>query len=184
MAKKPLTERERREQGLPPSPAMQAWLESMQKEAEERAAHIAETLAPAMESYKQLAAAIQGPARAMSEAIKQASSVSRLSGFPASDVIIPMPVRDYGPRTVRLDKDQFDELAKASSTRTPSEDARFMDLVFEPTIKELFRVVYGTRYASSFKDSEDNKRLLLEFIYDDRKARHFWIIVYLFYGRF
>ncbi len=170
-----MTERERRRaKSLPQSPATLALVESIQKDTEEKMRHMIEMMRPVL-------AHVIGPTSKMMESLSiiskplnEATSViarmaeaqkSSLSDFgriyEPKEYVIPAIRYTSGPRTVRLALDQFDALVKKVTTQETPQNTLFMDLMYDRKTKELYRYVYNQRFASTFKDSEDNKRLLL-----------------------
>lgn len=177
-----MTERERREQGLPLSPTALGLAESVRKDAEEKMRYMAEAIRPAL-------ADIVGPSTKLSEALrvasepfnqissvvaKQAEAFKALAEFPRvyepHEYVIPAIRYHNESRTVRLAPDQFDELVKKVAVREAPQNSQYIDLMYDRGTKELYRIVYDQRPTSSFKDSTDNKRLrLLEVLIDSGK---------------
>ncbi len=168
-----MTEKERREQGLPPSPASLALTDTIRKDAEEKMEYMAKMMRPVLVDIAGPTSSIAESIRRMSGPMNEAGSViariaevqkSTLSEFAPiyeykEERILPMTFRNE-PRTVRLAPDQFDELVK-KVTAPEKQNTLYMDLMYSRSTKELYRDVYSQRFASAFKDSEDNKRLLL-----------------------
>ena len=170
-----MTERERRAKGLPPSPASLAFTESIRKDAEEKMEYMANMMRPVLADIAGQTASIAESIRNMSGPMNEAGSAiakmteahnSTLSEFARiyehKEERISVPVMAFRnePRTVRLAPDQFDELVKKVAA-PEKQNALYMDLMYSRSTKELYRDVYNQRFASAFKDSEDNKRLLL-----------------------
>lgn len=184
-----MTEKERREKGLPPSPARVALLETIQKDAEKHMAAVAVAMRPLTESlasesmqglFRSLAQTME-PMTRIQESLKTLNEpFERMRGLAAHfqeedrrakelmlsiaaprEYVFPAVAYNPEPRVVRLARDQFDELVERVSATASPQNAQYMDLMYERTTKELYRYVYSKRFYSSFKDTEDNKRLLL-----------------------
>jgi hypothetical protein len=169
-----MTEKERRDKGLPPSPATVALFESIQKDAEEKMQYMAQMMRPIFADIAGPTSSIAESIRRMSGPMNEAGSAiakmteahnSTLSEFARiyehkEERILPVMTFRKEPRTVRLAPDQFDELVKKVTT-PEKQNVLFMDLMYSRSTKELYRDVYSQRFASVFMDSEDNKRLLL-----------------------
>ena len=139
-----MTEKERREKGLPPSPAQLALVAEMQKNAEAQFSALAETMHPALDSIAR-----------MQETPKPV--LHRPAEF-----ILPIPPRD---RTVRIAPDQFNELVGRLSTQTKVvEMETSQDLVYDFKEKTLTRTVPGMTLVSRFnsKSGEAKRMQLLE----------------------
>ncbi len=148
MSDSKMTERERREKGLPPHPASVALFVSMQKDAEAKMKHMAQMLQPII-SNPMITASLKHTV----EVVNTFNSMQAKRGE-----VISVP-RNYD-RTVRIAPDQFVELTKRE-TKNDAPNVLYMDLMYDRKTKELYRIVYGERLPSPFTDKEGNKRLLL-----------------------
>jgi hypothetical protein len=170
-----MTEKERREQGLPPSPSSLALTDTIRKDGEEMMEYMAKMMRPVLVDITGPTSSIAESIRRMSGPMNDAGSViakmaeahqSTLSEFARvyehkeDRIGIPAITFRNEPRTVRLAPDQFDELVKKMAA-PEKQNTLYMDLMYSRSTKEMYRDVYNQRFTSTFKDSEGNKRLLL-----------------------
>jgi len=136
-----MTERERREKGLSPSPAQLAVYESIQKDAEAQMEKMAMALQPVM-------AAMQEPARRIAAMAEEMSKAIAFDYLHEPKAIIPA-VLHMQSRTVRLAPDQFEALIPQKMTN---------ELMYDWKGQELSRIAMGQKISFSFVDKKDNKR--------------------------
>lgn len=168
-----MTEKERREKGLPPSPATEALMDTIRKDAEEKMQYVTEMTRP-------IFAGIAGPTASIAESIGRMSGPINEAGSAiakmteAHNSTLSEFARMYEPkeysipaiafrpdRTVRLAPDQFNELVKRLQTQETPQHGKTTDLMYDWQEKEFYRFVFEQKVSSPFIDTEDNKRRLL-----------------------
>lgn len=71
---------------------------------------------------------------------------------------VPVPVRDSGPKLVRLDETQLDTLLEKLAARSVAQTAP-NEIIYSWKKREFSRIVLGQEISSSFSDQkDDNKR--------------------------
>lgn len=175
-----MTERERREKGLPLNPERLAAYEHIQKDAEAKTQIMAEMISPVISRLQEritgLAASIdhnqmwrrmhQNISPVFELASRAAAAQKEREEFFANiwkspvidkSVVMRRPEVSNAPRRVTIDQEQFDMLITKLNER-PAMQNDVIELMYDWQEKGFYRFALGQKLSSSFTDRRDNKR--------------------------